>query len=37
MKQARCYRRLAKTLRSEYFSALNPILFVEKMKKGETE
>ena len=37
MKQARCYRRLAKTYRKEYFSAMNPVLFVEKMKKGEIE
>lgn len=37
MKQARCYRRLAKPYRTEYFSAMNPILFVEKMKKGEIE
>lgn len=37
MKQARCYRRLAKPYRTEYFSAMNPILFVEKLKKGEIE
>ncbi len=37
MKQARCYRRLAKTFRKEYFSAMNPVLFAEKMKKGELE
>ncbi|CAN5546616.1 PIN domain-containing protein [soil metagenome] len=37
MKQARCYRRLAKPFRKEYFSAMNPVLFVEKMKKGEIE
>ena len=37
MKQARCYRRLAKTYRKEYFSAKNPVLFAEKMKKGEIE
>lgn len=35
MKHARCYRRLAKAYRTEYFSVMNPILFVEKMKKGE--
>lgn len=35
MKHARCYRRLANEYRSEYFSAMNPILFAEKMKKGE--
>ncbi len=37
MKQARCYRRLAKTYRKEYFSAMDPVLFVEKMKKGKIE
>ena len=37
MKQARCYRRLAKPYRKEYFSAMNPVLFAEKMKKGEIE
>lgn len=37
MKQARCYRRLAKPYRKEYFSAMNPILFVGKMRKGEIE
>jgi hypothetical protein len=37
MKQARCYRHLAKSYRKEYFSAMNPIRFVEKMKKGEIE
>jgi len=37
MKQARCYRRLAKPYRKDYFSAMNPVLFVEKMKKGEIE
>ena len=37
MKQARCYRRLAKPYREEYFSAMNPVLFAEKMKKGEIE
>jgi len=37
MKQARCYRRLAKACRKEYFSAMNPVLFAEKMKKGEIE
>ncbi len=34
-KQARCYRRLAKPFREEYFSAINSVLFVEKMNKGE--
>ena len=37
MKQARCYRRLAKPYRKAYFSAMNPVLFVEEMKKGEIE
>jgi len=37
MKQAQCYRRLAKPYRKEYFSAMNPILFVDKLKKGEIE
>lgn len=37
MKQARCYRRLAKTHRTDYFSVMNPILYVEGMKKGEIE
>lgn len=37
MKQTRCYRRLAKPYRKAYFSAMNPILFVEKLKKGEIE
>jgi predicted nucleic acid-binding protein len=37
MKQARCYRRLAKSYRTEYFSAMNPTRFVDKMKKGEIE
>ena len=35
MTQARCYRRLAKPYRSEYFSAMNPVRFVEKLQKGE--
>ncbi len=37
MKQARCYRRLARAYRQEYFSVMNPTLFVEKMLKGELE
>lgn len=37
MKQARCYRRLAKAFRTEYFSVMNPVLFAEKMKNGEIE
>ncbi|MDM8558627.1 PIN domain-containing protein [Thiotrichales bacterium HSG14] len=37
MKQAKCYRRLAKSYRQTYFSVMNPIRFVEKMKKGELE
>ncbi|MEW5985764.1 MAG: PIN domain-containing protein [Chloroflexota bacterium] len=34
-KQARCYRRLAKSYHRQYFSVMNPTLFVEKMRKGE--
>jgi len=37
MKQAKCYRRLAKSYRQTYFSVMNPIRFVDKMKKGELE
>ena len=37
MKQAKCYRRLVKSERESYFSVMNPILFIEKMKKGELE
>jgi predicted nucleic acid-binding protein len=33
----RCYRRLASAHRQEYFSAMSPTLFVEKMKRGELE
>ena len=35
MKHARCYRRLGKSLRQAYFSVMNPIRFVERLKKGE--
>lgn len=37
MKQSRCYRRLARSYRREYFSAMNPTLFIEKVKRGELE
>ena len=37
MKQARCYRRLTPPPRQTYFSAMNPRLFVQKLKKGEIE
>jgi hypothetical protein len=37
VKQARCYRRLVRSYRQEYFSVMNPVLFVEKMRKGELE
>lgn len=37
MKQARCYRRLGRDLRLEYFSAMSPIRFVEKTEKGAVE
>jgi predicted nucleic acid-binding protein len=33
--QARCYRQFARAQRQAYFSAMNPVLFVEKMQKGE--
>lgn len=34
-KHAKCYRRLAKQYREEYFSAMSPTLFAEKLKKGK--
>lgn len=37
MKQARCYRRLMPPSREAYFSAMNPRLFADKLKKGEIE
>ncbi len=37
MKQARCYRRLAPPSSRAYFSAMNPRLFAQKLKKGEIE
>ena len=37
IKQGRCYRRLARSQRREYFSTMNPILFVESMQKGALE
>ena len=37
MTRARCYRRLAKGHRIQYFSAMNPIMFVEKIRKEEIE
>ena len=37
MKQTRCYRRLVRSYRSLYFSAMDPIRFVEKLRKGEIE
>lgn len=37
MKRARCYRRLARGHRTEYFSAMNPTIFIEKMRKGQIE
>lgn len=36
-KQAKCYRRFAKSYRQTYFSVMNPIRFIDKMKKGELE
>ena len=35
MKQAKCYRRLAKSYRQTYFSVMNPTRFVDKLKRGE--
>ncbi len=35
MKQARCYRKFAKPHRDTYFSAMNPVRFMEKMKQGD--
>jgi hypothetical protein len=35
MKQLRCYRHIGRGFRKEYFSAMNPVLFVEKLGKGE--
>ncbi len=37
MKQGRCYRRMARLYRQEYFSAMNPLLFVEKLEQGDLE
>ena len=37
MKQARCYRRLAKGHQADYFSAMNPTQFSDKLQKGEIE
>ena len=37
IKQARCYRRLAKGRRVDYFSAMNPTRFSDKLQKGEIE
>lgn len=37
MKQGRCYRQLARSYRREYFSVMNPVFFVEKIKRGEFE
>lgn len=34
-KQGQCYRRVGRTYRQEYFSVMNPILFVEKIEQGE--
>ncbi len=35
MKQAKCYRRLSRRYHKEYFSVMNPLLFAEKLRKGE--
>ncbi len=37
MTQAQCYRRLARDYQAEYFSAMNPIRFSDKLQKGEIE
>lgn len=37
MKRARCYRRLLPPARDKYFSAMNPRLFAQKLRKGEIE
>ncbi len=37
IRQARCYRRFARSHRDTYFSAMNPLRFAGKMKKGELE
>lgn len=34
-KQANCYRRFAKADRTEYFSVMNPTLFVELLERGK--
>ena len=34
-KQANCYRRFAKNYNRDYFSAMNPTKFVEKLNKGK--
>ena len=36
-KQGQCYRRVARLHRQEYFSVMNPILFVEKMEQEGVE
>ncbi|GAK49209.1 hypothetical protein U14_00427 [Candidatus Moduliflexus flocculans] len=35
MPHAKCYRRLGKAHRQEYFSVMNPVRFVEKLKQGD--
>lgn len=37
LEQVRCYRRFARTHRQTYFSVMNPVLFMEKLQKGELE
>ena len=37
LEQVRCYRRFARTYRQTYFSVMNPVLFIEKLQKGELE
>ncbi len=37
MKQTRCYRKIGRSFRVEYFSAMNPVRFSEKLQKGDDE
>ena len=37
MKQARCYRKTGRSFRAEYFSAMNPVRFLDKVQKGDGE
>ncbi len=37
IKQARCYRKIGRSFRLEYFSAMNPVRFSERLKEGDGE